>query len=100
MSSVQSLIAENTTIVFSKSYCPYCTQTKNTLNKLDVEFVAIEMDQIPGGDAMHQELKALSKQNSVPNTYVGGVHIGGNDDLQRMVKSGEFAKVLEAATAK
>jgi thiol-disulfide isomerase/thioredoxin len=42
----QTLINENGVVVFSKSYCPYCTATKKLLNELGANFTALELDQI------------------------------------------------------
>lgn len=33
-------------MIFSKSYCPYCTATKNLFKQLGVEVVVLELDQI------------------------------------------------------
>lgn len=42
----QSLIDENAVVVFSKSYCPYCTSSKGLLSSLDAKFTTVELDQI------------------------------------------------------
>jgi glutaredoxin 3 len=34
------------TAVFSKSYCPYCKATKQTLSDLGAKFYTIELDQV------------------------------------------------------
>ena len=41
---VHSLISDNKVMVFSKSYCPYCTETKQALTKLGVDYKVIELD--------------------------------------------------------
>lgn len=41
----QQLIDENAVMVFSKSYCPYCRNTKNILKKLNANFGLLELDQ-------------------------------------------------------
>lgn len=33
-------------VVFSKSYCPYCRQTKKTLDDLNTVYELLELDQI------------------------------------------------------
>lgn len=42
----QTLINENGVVVFSKSYCPYCTASKKLLNELGAKFTALELDTI------------------------------------------------------
>ena len=41
---VHSLISDNKVMVFSKSYCPYCVETKQALAKLGVDAQVIELD--------------------------------------------------------
>lgn len=41
---VANAIKENKVMVFSKSFCPYCSKTKNTLSGLNIEFTAFELD--------------------------------------------------------
>ncbi|KNC69975.1 hypothetical protein SARC_17501, partial [Sphaeroforma arctica JP610] len=42
----EKLIADNTVMIFSKSFCPYCTKTKQTLKKEGVDFELLELDQV------------------------------------------------------
>ena len=41
---VDEYIAQNKVMIFSKSYCPFCTKAKQLLTSKAVEFFAIEMD--------------------------------------------------------
>ena len=58
---VQNYIAQNKVMVFSKSYCPFAAQAKDKLKKANIEFFAIEMDNMDDGDAIHGALKTYSK---------------------------------------
>jgi glutaredoxin 3 len=42
----QKLIDDNAVVVFSKSYCPYCKQTKNTLSSFGAKYAVFELDQM------------------------------------------------------
>ena len=81
--SVNQMIGDNKVMVFSKSYCPFCHETKAALKDLGVDYKVIELDQVENGDSMHDALKVISGQNTVPQTYIDGQHIGGNSDLQK-----------------
>lgn len=96
---VQGLINEHKVVVFSKSYCPYCKQTKQTLESLGAEYTAYELDIMADGSAMQDALEAITNQRSVPNTFINQKHIGGNSDLQALLKKGELKKLLEEAGA-
>merc|ERR1712151_782246 len=73
---VKSEISSNKVVVFSKSYCPFCTRTKDTLTGLNIDFKVHELDEI------QSKLLDMSGQRTVPNVYVNGNHLGGNDDTQ------------------
>ena len=81
-------------VVFSKSYCPFCKKTKSTLTEKGVAFKAIELNQIDNGADVQDSLLEMSGQRTVPNVYVKGVHLGGNDDTQAAIKSGKFDEML------
>eukprot|EP01032_Pedospumella_encystans_P023183 gene23183-26247_t len=101
MSSVKEFIAnaikDNKVVVFSKSSCPYCVKTKSTLSSLDIPFHAIELDKRADGADIQDELLALTKQRTVPNVFVNGKHIGGNDSTQAAIKDGSFQQAYESA---
>ena len=66
-------------VVYSKSYCPFCTKTKSLFDSLGVSYTAIELDEVDGGDAIQATLLDITGQRTVPNVWVGGKHLGGND---------------------
>ncbi|CAN1320696.1 unnamed protein product, partial [Linum perenne] len=44
MSKAKDLVSSNSVVVFSKSYCPYCTQVKKLLDQLKATYKAVELD--------------------------------------------------------
>ena len=75
-------------MVFSKSYCPYCQKSKDTLTKGGVEFKALDLDLVSDGNDIQSELLKMTGQRTVPNTFIGGQHVGGNDDLNSKISKG------------
>lgn len=59
----QKLIDENAVMVFSKSYCPYCTATKTKLKGMGAKYNVLELDQIgklnAGDKATHVLLRCV-----------------------------------------
>ena len=45
-SKAQKIIDENSVVVFSKSYCPYCRATKSLLSEKHAKFFLMELDQV------------------------------------------------------
>ncbi|CAB9501463.1 Glutaredoxin-2, mitochondrial [Seminavis robusta] len=88
-------IESNDVMVFSKSYCPYCDATKKVFDRMDgVDPKIIELDLDDNGPAIQDALLEITGQRTVPNVFVKGTHIGGNDDTQLAAKMGKIKKML------
>ncbi|RMJ10711.1 hypothetical protein BHE90_011267 [Fusarium euwallaceae] len=96
---VQQIIDDNAVVVFSKSYCPYCRQTKKTLDDLNTVYELLELDQIPDGSDIQDALEVISGQRTVPNVYIKQKHIGGNSDVQSLKSAGKLQNLLKEAGA-
>ncbi|KAG2230084.1 hypothetical protein INT48_005086 [Thamnidium elegans] len=91
---VEELISNNKVVVFSKTYCPYCTKAKNLLKELGIEFYAIELDNEEQGAAIQQYLHDKTGQRTVPNIFIAGQHVGGCDSLFAAKANGSLKKLL------
>mmetsp|Transcript_34225 Transcript_34225/g.59892 ORF Transcript_34225/g.59892 Transcript_34225/m.59892 type:complete len:105 (-) Transcript_34225:1752-2066(-) len=91
---IQSHIKNTKVLVYSKTYCSYSAQTKNSLQQLNIPATICELDQIPNGDEVQAALQSITGQKSVPNIFIGGVHVGGNSDFQEKLSSGEVRNLL------
>lgn len=92
---IKATVSESKVVVYSKSWCPFCQKTKATLSDLGIEFNAIELDELDDGAEIQDTLLAVTGQRTVPNVFVGGQHLGGNDDTQKAAKSGKLAEMLK-----
>ena len=77
-------------------YCPYCKGAKNLFTKLKVPFDAVELDTVKGGDALQDELEAVTSQSTVPNVFVAGQHVGGFDKTKAALASGKLLALLKS----
>jgi glutaredoxin 3 len=91
---VKAEIGLSDVVVFSKTYCPFCTATKNLMNDLKIDAKVIELDEVDNGAAIQDALKTLTGQRTVPNVFIKGEHLGGNDVTQAAAKSGKLQKLL------
>lgn len=94
---VQELIKGKPIFIASKSYCPYCTQTKNTVSQITLEAYILELDEQPDGASLQEALLELTGQRTVPNVFIGGKHIGGNSDVQALKSKDELTPAIKAA---
>lgn len=97
--TVEATIAASPVVVFSKSYCPYCSRTKALLKELGASFEVVELDQIADGDDQQDALQAITGQRTVPNTFIGGKSVGGNSDIQKLHKDQQLVSKLQAVSA-
>ena len=91
---IKSTIASDPVVIYSKSYCPFCEKTKSLFNGLGIEYKAVELDLMDGGDELQAALLSMSGQRTVPNVFIKGKHLGGNDDTQKAAKSGKLQELL------
>eukprot|EP00956_Cyclotella_meneghiniana_P020416 scaffold36060_cov68-Cyclotella_meneghiniana.AAC.5 len=63
---------------------------------MDVPAKIIELDIMDNGNAVQTALLDITGQRSVPNVFIKGKHLGGNDDTQAAAKSGKLKKMLES----
>ncbi|KAL3893789.1 MAG: hypothetical protein SGCHY_005634, partial [Lobulomycetales sp.] len=87
---VDDLVAGEKVVVFSKSYCPYCINTKKLLAGKGIDFALVELDEIPGGSDVQAYLAKKTGQRTVPNIFIAQKHIGGNSDLVALNNSGHL----------
>lgn len=88
-------IASSDVVVFSKSYCPFCTSTKQLFSNMSIDAKVIELDQIDNGAEIQSALLDMSGQRTVPNVFVKGKHLGGNDDTQAAARSGKLEEMMK-----
>ena len=73
------------TVIFSKSYCPYCMNAKKLLSQISKNRIKIvELDKIPEGEDLQTDCYHKTNQKTVPNVFINGKHIGGYDNLSQL----------------
>ena len=98
--SIQETTAANLVVIYSKSWCPYCAQTKALFDDMSQPYTAIELDELgEEGAQLQATLLEMTQQRTVPSVFVGGQHLGGNDDTQQAARSGKLAELLKSSPA-
>ncbi|KAL7576871.1 hypothetical protein ACA910_006637 [Epithemia clementina (nom. ined.)] len=94
---IQSENENNQVVIWSKSYCSYCRQTKQLFQSMkNVQVKIHELDKVKNGSAIQSALQQLTAQRTVPNVFVNNTHVGGNDNVQAANRSGKLGKLLRA----
>ncbi len=68
--------------LFTKPGCPHCAESKALLNSRGYKFEEIVL----GKDATTVSLFSITGRNTVPQVYIDGKHIGGNEDLKKYLE--------------
>ncbi|CBN79183.1 Glutaredoxin [Ectocarpus siliculosus] len=97
--AVNEMVGQHGVVVYSKTYCPFCTKAKKALKDVGAKYELIELDEVDNGSAIQDALQSITGQRSVPNVFIGGTSIGGGDDTVRLQKSGELLTKVTAVGA-
>ena len=84
----------NDVTVYSSPFCPYCFMAKKLLTKKGVEFVEIDVMMHP--KRRDEMIERAGGRHTVPQVFIGDVHVGGNDDLQALDRQGQLDQLLES----
>ncbi len=81
--------------LYSTNACSYCRAAKQLLAERKLPFTEIDCST---DMATRPRLVEETGRKTVPQIYLDGVPIGGFDDLARLDKSGELAKIAAGAS--
>ena len=82
--------------IYSTLVCPYCVAAKNFLKSKGLEWKEVRIDLDP---VQRDKMIAKAKRTSVPQIFVGDVHVGGYDDMMAMHREGKFEPLLAGGSA-
>lgn len=78
--------------IYTTQTCPYCHAAKRLLTRKGVAFTEIDVGRDPNlRDAM---TKRANGRWTVPQIFVGTVHVGGSDDLHALDHAGKLDPLL------
>lgn len=80
-------------VVYSKAYCPYCVKAKGLLTSKGVDFKEIPVDEKP--DEMAVMIEQSGGRRTVPQIFIGDLHVGGCDELYALERKGRLDTILE-----
>ena len=81
-------------IMYSTGTCPYCIMAERLLRSrgvTEIEKIRVDLD-----PAHRTEMMERSARRTVPQIYIGDIHIGGYEDLLQLDRNDELAKLLAA----
>ena len=80
--------------VYVTDYCPYCTRAKSLLQRRGIAYEEIDVR----GDAEKRTwLVQTTGRRTVPQIFIGGVPVGGSDELHELDRRGELMAMVNGA---
>lgn len=78
-------------VIYSSDWCPFCIRAKSLLSKKDVTFEEIRVD---GKPEVRAQMAEKAKRTSVPQIWIGALHVGGCDELFALERAGKLDALL------
>lgn len=81
--------------IYTTAVCPYCVAAKNFLKSKGLQWEEIRVDVDP---AARERMTAITHRTSVPQIFIGQVHVGGYDDMMALHRAGKLESLLVGQT--
>ncbi len=82
--------------MYSTGVCPFCQRAELLLKSrgvADIEKIRIDLD-----PARRDEMMKKTGRRTVPQIYIGELHVGGFDDLAALDRAGKLEPLLHGQT--
>lgn len=78
--------------IYTSMLCPYCHLAKELLRKKGVNYDEIDVTGRP--DVRSQMTNRAGGRGTVPQIFIGDVHVGGCDDIHALDRAGRLDPLL------
>ena len=81
-------------LMYSTGVCPYCNMAERLLKAKgidEIEKIRIDLDPVQRAEMMEK-----TGRRTVPQIYIGEIHVGGFDDLSALDREGKLDPLLQA----
>ncbi len=81
--------------IYTTRYCPFCYAAKALLKRKGVNYSEIDV----GGDWERRQemIQRANGRMTVPQIFIGTVHVGGSDELHALERSDKLDPLLAGA---
>ena len=83
-------------VIYSTAICPYCVAAKNFLQSRGQTWDEVRVDLDP---VEREKLVARTRRTSVPQIFIGDVHVGGYDDMMALHRAGKLEPLLSGGAS-
>jgi cysteine synthase A len=99
---VTNVIDEQAVVLFALEWCEFCWAVRKLFQRLGIAYKSVDIDSVAFqerelGTRIRVALKEHCSSPTIPQIYIGGVHVGGCMDLFEAVADGRVWQLLTAA---
>jgi glutaredoxin 3 len=80
--------------IYTTRYCPYCNAAKALLKRKGVNYNEIDVSR--DWKRRDEMIQRANGRMTVPQIFVGTVHVGGSDELHALERAGKLDPLLAA----
>ena len=78
--------------IYTTRWCPYCHSAKALLKRKGVSFKEIDLSS--ERERRDEMVERANGRYTVPQIFIGPVHVGGSDDLHALERAGKLDALL------
>ncbi|HRK24103.1 MAG TPA: glutaredoxin 3 [Beijerinckiaceae bacterium] len=79
--------------IYTKGYCPFCQDAKALLQRKGAAFT--EIDVTADRDRHAEMVQRAGGRRTVPQIFIGTIHVGGCDDIYALDAKGGLDSLLK-----
>ena len=80
-------------VIYTGDLCVHCDWAKDLLNRKKIEFT--EFNVAKDTKKREEMLKKSKGARTVPQIFIGNLHVGGNAELQTLEREGKLDNILK-----
>jgi glutaredoxin 3 len=78
--------------IYTTRWCPYCAMAKALLKRKRVAFMEIDLSS--HRERRSEMIERANGRMTVPQIFIGPMHVGGSDDLHALERAGKLDALL------
>lgn len=78
-------------ILYTSAMCGYCSAAKNFLKSRNLTWSEVRIDTDP---VARERMLARARRSTVPQIFIGDIHVGGYDDMMALHRAGKLEPLL------
>ncbi|KQW37709.1 O-acetylserine lyase [Rhizobacter sp. Root404] len=99
---VTQAVQDNAVVMFALEWCEFCWAARKLFARMGIAFKSVDIDSVTyQQNDMGAKIRAVLKQRTgaptIPQIWIGGVHVGGAMDLFDAARSGRAHQLLARA---